>query len=172
MDLYLQQLAELELLFSDVRAGGGAESQELEGRMQLAEEMLRTILGEALSLQGTTHLLPSDKSICAVTGEGFAACDFLLSNEFLFSLPLSLSPASDRSLESHVARMKGQGSSSQSRLDGIKATVERLRSLGGQYERQVQDTRQLLERARLDLDRSGATLRRVVRASLCNAFLV
>lgn len=171
MDLYLQQLAELELLFSEVRAGGGAESQELEGRMQLAEEMLRTTLGEALSLQGTTHLLPSE-SICAVSGEGFAACDFLLSNEFLFSLPLSLSPASDRSLESHVARMKGQGSSSQSRLDGIKATVERLRSLGGQYERQVQDTRQLLERARLDLDRSGATLRRVVRASLCNAFLV
>uniref|UniRef100_A0A8B9MWT8 Laminin subunit gamma 2 n=1 Tax=Accipiter nisus TaxID=211598 RepID=A0A8B9MWT8_9AVES len=125
VDLYLQQLAELELLFSEVRAGGGAESQELEGRMQLAEEMLRTILGEALSLQ-----------------------------------------ASDRSLESRVARMKGQGSSSQSRLDGIKATVERLRSLGGQYERQVQDTRQLLERARLDLDHSGATLRRVVRASL------
>uniref|UniRef100_A0A8C0BDB9 Laminin subunit gamma 2 n=1 Tax=Buteo japonicus TaxID=224669 RepID=A0A8C0BDB9_9AVES len=128
VDLYLQQLAELELLFSEVRAGGGAESQELEGRMQLAEETLRTILGEALSLQ-----------------------------------------ASDRSLESRVAKMKGQGSSSQSRLDGIKATVERLRSLGGQYERQVQDTRQLLERARLDLDRSGATLRQVVRASLSNA---
>ncbi|KAF1595985.1 UNVERIFIED_CONTAM: Laminin subunit gamma-2, partial [Eudyptes robustus] len=120
VDLYLQQLAELELLFSEVQAGGGAKSQELEGRMQMAEEMLRTILGEALSLQ-----------------------------------------ASDRSLESHVARMKGQGSSSQSRLDEIKATVERLRSLGSQYERQVQDTRRLLERARLDLDRSGAALRRV-----------
>lgn len=55
MDLYLQQLAELELMFSEVQAGSGAGSQELEGRMQLAEEMLRTILGEALSLQGTTH---------------------------------------------------------------------------------------------------------------------
>ncbi|XP_050757387.1 laminin subunit gamma-2 [Gymnogyps californianus] len=120
VDLYLQQLAELELLFSEVQAGGGAETQELEGRMQLAEEMLRTILGEALSLQ-----------------------------------------ASDRSLESRVARMNRQGSSSQSRLDEIKATVERLRSLGSQYERQVQDTRRLLERARLDLDRSGAALRRV-----------
>ncbi|NXA11943.1 LAMC2 protein, partial [Sapayoa aenigma] len=120
MDLYLQQLAELEQLFSGVQADDGAQSQELEGRMQVAEEMLRTILREALSLQ-----------------------------------------ASDRSLEGRVARMKGQGSSSQSRLDEIKATVERLRSLGSQYERQVQETRQLLERARLDLDRSGAALRRV-----------
>lgn len=96
----------------------------------------------------------------------------LLSNELLFSLLLSFSPASDRSLESRLARMKGQGSSSQRRLDEIKATVERLRSLGSQYERQVQDTWQLLERARLDLDHSGAALRRVVRASLCNAVLV
>uniref|UniRef100_A0A8C3QWP2 Laminin subunit gamma 2 n=1 Tax=Cyanoderma ruficeps TaxID=181631 RepID=A0A8C3QWP2_9PASS len=124
VELYLQQLAELELLLSEVRAGGGTESQELEKRMLVAEEMLRTILREALSLQ-----------------------------------------ASDRSLEGRVARMKGQGSSSQSRLDEIKATVGRLRSLGSQYERQVQETRQLLERARLDLDRSGAALRRVVRAS-------
>ncbi|NXF03389.1 LAMC2 protein, partial [Smithornis capensis] len=120
MDLYLRQLAELELLFSEVRAGDGAQSQELEGRMQVAEEMLRTILREALSLQ-----------------------------------------ASDRSLEGRVARMKGQESSSQSHLDEIKATVERLRSLGSQYERQVQETRQLLQRARLELDRSGAALRRV-----------
>ncbi|KAM6396451.1 laminin subunit gamma-2 isoform 1-T1 [Pluvialis apricaria] len=120
VDLYLQQLAALELLFSEVQAGGGAESQELERRMQLAEETLRTILGEALSLQ-----------------------------------------ASDRSLETRMASMKGQGFSSQSHLDEIKATVERLRSLGSQYERQVLDTRQLLERARLDLDRSGAALRRV-----------
>ncbi|NXY21854.1 LAMC2 protein, partial [Atrichornis clamosus] len=120
VDLYLRQLAELERLFSEVQAGGGAESRELEGRMQVAEEMLQSILREALSLQ-----------------------------------------ASDRSLEGRVARMKGQGSSSQSRLDEVKATVERLRSLGSQYERQVQETRQLLERARLDLDRSGAALRRV-----------
>ncbi|NXX41092.1 LAMC2 protein, partial [Tricholaema leucomelas] len=120
VDLYLQQLSELQLLFSEVQAGGGAESQELEQRMQLAEEMLRTILGEALSLQ-----------------------------------------ASDRSLESHVARMKGQGSSSQGRLDEVKATVGRLRSLGSQYERQVRETQQLLERAQLDLDRSRAALHRV-----------
>uniref|UniRef100_A0A8C8AHD4 Laminin subunit gamma 2 n=1 Tax=Otus sunia TaxID=257818 RepID=A0A8C8AHD4_9STRI len=93
VDLYLQQLVELELLFSEVQAGGGAENQELERRMQLS----------------------------------FA-----------------------------------------SRLDEIKATVERLRSLGSQYERQVQDTRRLLETARLDLDRSGTALRRVVRASLCD----
>ncbi|NWS32133.1 LAMC2 protein, partial [Polioptila caerulea] len=120
VELYLQQLAELELLLSEVRAGSGTQSQELEGRMLVAEEMLRTILREALSLQ-----------------------------------------ASGRSLEGRVARMKGQGSSSQGHLDEIKATVERLRSLGSQYERQVQETRQLLERARLDLDHSSATLLRV-----------
>ncbi|NWS66076.1 LAMC2 protein, partial [Crotophaga sulcirostris] len=120
VNLYLQQLAELELLFSEVQAGGAAGNQDLEGRMQMAEEMLRAILGEALSLQ-----------------------------------------ASDRSLESRVARLKGQGSGFQSYLDEVKATVERLRSLGSQYERLVQDTRQLLLRARLDLDRSGAALRRV-----------
>ncbi|NWV66602.1 LAMC2 protein, partial [Malurus elegans] len=120
VELYLRQLAELELLLSEVRAGSGAESQKVEERMQEAEETLRRILREALSLQ-----------------------------------------ASDTSLEGHVARMKGQGYSFQSRLDEIKATVERLMSLGIQYERQVQETRQLLERARLELDRSGATLRGV-----------
>jgi len=71
VDLYLQQLVELELLFSEVQAGGGAESQELEGRMQLAEEILQTILGEALSLQGTTHPLPSDGAACAASGSGW-----------------------------------------------------------------------------------------------------
>lgn len=96
----------------------------------------------------------------------------LLSDKFLFNLLFLFLPASDRSLESRVASMKGQGSSSQNHLDEIKATVERLRSLGSQYERQVQDTRRLLERARLDLDRSGAALRRVVRASSCDALLV
>ncbi|NXO00628.1 LAMC2 protein, partial [Rhinopomastus cyanomelas] len=120
MELYLKQLAELELLFSEVQAGGGSGSQELERRMQLTEEMLRTILGEALSLQ-----------------------------------------ASERSLESHATKLKGQGSSCQDRFNEIQAVVERLRALGSRYERQVQETRQLLERARLDLDRSGAALRRV-----------
>ncbi|NXG78682.1 LAMC2 protein, partial [Baryphthengus martii] len=120
VDLYLQQLAELELLFSEVQAGGGAESQDLEVRIQHAKEMLQTILGEALTLQ-----------------------------------------ASDKSLEGRLARMKGQQSSSRSRLDEIKATVGRLRSLGSQYERQVQETRRLLERARLDLNKSGAALHRV-----------
>lgn len=167
MDVYLQQLAKLELLFSDVQAGGGAESQQLERRMQLAEEMLRTILGEALSLQGTIRsLLWMGPSVL------YFYCTFLLSDWFLFSLSLSFFLASDRSLESRMARMKGQGSNSQSCLGEIKATVERLRSLGSQYERQVQETQQLLERARLDMDRSGATLRQVVRAFSCDALLV
>ncbi|XP_040533465.1 laminin subunit gamma-2 [Gallus gallus] len=119
VDLYLQQLQELELLSSEVQAGGGAVGQELEGKMQLAEETLQAILREALSLQ-----------------------------------------ASDRSLESRVTRLKGQGSTCQSRLDDAKAAVERLMSLGRQYERQAQDARRLLETARLDLSNSGASLSR------------
>ncbi|XP_009694499.1 PREDICTED: laminin subunit gamma-2-like, partial [Cariama cristata] len=123
VDLYLQQLAELELLFSGAQAGGGAESQELEGRMQLAEEMLRTILGEALSLQ-----------------------------------------ASDRSLESRLARMKGQGSSSQSRLDEIKATVERLRSLGSRYESHMQAANTIEQAAKAAWEDAGHALE-LVRAA-------
>ncbi|NXJ77186.1 LAMC2 protein, partial [Trogon melanurus] len=68
VDLYLQQLTELERLFSEVQAGGGAESQELEERMQLAEEMLRTILGEALSLQASDRSLES--RVARMNGQG------------------------------------------------------------------------------------------------------
>lgn len=82
--LYLQQLAELELLLSEVRAGGGAESQELEGRMLEAEEMLQTILREALSLQGNTCPLALGWGHLGCIRKGFAAWDF----EFLFSLSL------------------------------------------------------------------------------------
>uniref|UniRef100_A0A8C2UHU5 Laminin subunit gamma 2 n=1 Tax=Coturnix japonica TaxID=93934 RepID=A0A8C2UHU5_COTJA len=126
VDLYLQQLQEMELLSSEVKNGGGAVGQELERKMQLAEETLQAILREALSLQ-----------------------------------------ASDRSLESRVTRLKGQGSTCQSRLDDAKAAVERLMSLGRQYERQAQDVRRLLETARLDLSRSGASLSRAVRQCVC-----
>ncbi|NWZ38494.1 LAMC2 protein, partial [Brachypodius atriceps] len=66
--LYLQQLAELELLLSEVRAGGGTESQELEGRMLVAEEMLRTILREALSLQASDRTL--EGRVARVKGQG------------------------------------------------------------------------------------------------------
>lgn len=62
VDLYLQQLQELELLFSGAQAGGGVMGKELERKMQLAEETLQAILGEALSLQGTTQGLPSDRA--------------------------------------------------------------------------------------------------------------
>lgn len=68
MERYLQQLAELELLLSEVRAGGGTQSQELEGRMLAAEETLRTILREALSLQGTSCPPLLDGAIWAVPG--------------------------------------------------------------------------------------------------------
>lgn len=66
-----------------------------------------------------------------------------------------------------MTRLKGQGSTCQSGLDDAKAAVERLMSLGRQYERQVQDTRRLLETARLDLSRSGASLSRAVRECVC-----
>uniref|UniRef100_A0A8D0GBE9 Laminin subunit gamma 2 n=1 Tax=Sphenodon punctatus TaxID=8508 RepID=A0A8D0GBE9_SPHPU len=62
--------------------------------------------------------------------------------------------ASDRSLESRLSKVKGQESNYQNRLDEIKATVERLQALVGRYQNQVQDTRRLIERARLDLEQS------------------
>uniref|UniRef100_A0A8C2UE08 Laminin subunit gamma 2 n=1 Tax=Coturnix japonica TaxID=93934 RepID=A0A8C2UE08_COTJA len=116
VDLYLQQLQEMELLSSEVKNGGGAVGQELERKMQLAEETLQAILREALSLFAVSAVL---RSTC------------------------------------------------QSRLDDAKAAVERLMSLGRQYERQAQDVRRLLETARLDLSRSGASLSRAVRQCVC-----
>ncbi|XP_067391238.1 laminin subunit gamma-2 isoform X2 [Emydura macquarii macquarii] len=118
VDQYLQQLQHLEVLVSRVQLGSGAgTNEELEGKMQQAEETLREILREAWSLQ-----------------------------------------VADKSLESRVSKMKGQESSYQSRLDDIRATVERLQVLGRRYQGQVQDTRRLIERARLDLEQSKVTL--------------
>lgn len=82
MGLYLQQLAELELLLSEVQAGGGTENQELERRMLVAEEMLQTILREALSLQGTHLPTARGWGHLGCIREGFAAWAFLHSNEF------------------------------------------------------------------------------------------
>lgn len=86
VELYLRQLAELELLLSEVRAGGGT-SQELEGRMLVAEEMLRTILRETLSLQGTTCSLPWDGAIWAVSGR--VCCLGLFAQQRVFLQPFS-----------------------------------------------------------------------------------
>lgn len=81
VELYLQQMAELELLLSEVRAGGGT-SQELERRMLVAEEMLRTILRETLSLQGTTCPLPLDGALWAASGRVLLPGPFCTATSF------------------------------------------------------------------------------------------
>uniref|UniRef100_A0A452J162 Uncharacterized protein n=1 Tax=Gopherus agassizii TaxID=38772 RepID=A0A452J162_9SAUR len=63
VDQYLQQLQHLEVLVSRLQLGSGAEAnEELEGKMQQAEETLREILRETLSLQGNARHLPLDGS--------------------------------------------------------------------------------------------------------------
>ncbi|XP_027679461.2 laminin subunit gamma-2 [Chelonia mydas] len=60
VDQYLQQLQQLEVLVSQLQLGSGAgANEELEGKMQQAEETLREILREALSLQASDKSLES-----------------------------------------------------------------------------------------------------------------
>ncbi|XP_020671039.3 laminin subunit gamma-2 [Pogona vitticeps] len=66
--------------------------------------------------------------------------------------------ASDRALASRLSKMKVQEFSYQSRLDEIDETTNRLQSLGGRYQTQVQDARRLVERARVDLEQSQGKL--------------
>uniref|UniRef100_A0A8C0J1Y3 Laminin subunit gamma 2 n=1 Tax=Chelonoidis abingdonii TaxID=106734 RepID=A0A8C0J1Y3_CHEAB len=63
VDQYLQQLQHLEVLVSRLQLGSGAgANEELEGKMQQAEETLREILREALSLQASDKSLESRMS--------------------------------------------------------------------------------------------------------------
>uniref|UniRef100_A0A8C4YCL3 Laminin subunit gamma 2 n=1 Tax=Gopherus evgoodei TaxID=1825980 RepID=A0A8C4YCL3_9SAUR len=63
VDQYLQQLQHLEVLVSRLQLGSGAgANEELEGKMQQAEETLREILRETLSLQASDKSLESRMS--------------------------------------------------------------------------------------------------------------
>ncbi|XP_025061969.1 laminin subunit gamma-2 isoform X2 [Alligator sinensis] len=66
--------------------------------------------------------------------------------------------ASDKSLEGQVSKMKGQEAGYQRRLDDIKVTLERMKVLGSQYQRQVRDIQRLLERAQVTLEQTKVTL--------------
>ncbi|XP_015269569.1 PREDICTED: laminin subunit gamma-2-like, partial [Gekko japonicus] len=70
--------------------------------------------------------------------------------------------ATDRSLEGRLSKMKGQEFTYRSQLDEINDTANRLQSLGNQYQKQVQDTRSLIQGARLGLEQSKAKLGGVV----------
>ncbi|XP_009953426.1 PREDICTED: laminin subunit gamma-2 [Leptosomus discolor] len=107
VDLYLQQLLELERLFSEVQAGGGAESQELEERMQLAEEMLRTILGEALSLQASDRSL--ENRVARMKGQG------------------SSSQARLDEIKATVERLRSLGSQYERQVQDTQQLLERAR---------------------------------------------
>uniref|UniRef100_A0A8C3HQN1 Laminin subunit gamma 2 n=1 Tax=Chrysemys picta bellii TaxID=8478 RepID=A0A8C3HQN1_CHRPI len=63
VDQYLQQLQQLEVLVSRLQLGSGqGANEELERKMQQAEETLREILREALSLQASDKSLESRMS--------------------------------------------------------------------------------------------------------------
>ncbi|XP_048338443.1 laminin subunit gamma-2 [Sphaerodactylus townsendi] len=66
--------------------------------------------------------------------------------------------ATDRSLGGRLSKMKGQEFTYRSQLDEINETANRLQSLGNQYQRQVQDTRRLIQGALLDLEQSKTKL--------------
>ncbi|XP_077188729.1 laminin subunit gamma-2 isoform X2 [Paroedura picta] len=70
--------------------------------------------------------------------------------------------ATDRSLGSRLSKVKGQEFTYRSQLDEIKDTANRLQSLGNQYQKQVQDSRKLIQGARSDLEQSKAKLGGVV----------
>ena len=67
-----------------------------------------------------------------------------------------------RSLNLQLAKARSQENSYQTRLDDLKMTVERLRTLGSQHQDRVQDTRRLITQMRLSLEESEAALRNTV----------
>uniref|UniRef100_A0A8B9QEZ6 Laminin subunit gamma 2 n=1 Tax=Apteryx owenii TaxID=8824 RepID=A0A8B9QEZ6_APTOW len=111
VDLYLQQLQELELLFSEVQAGGGAGSEELEAKMQLAEETLRAILREALSLQASDKSLES--RITRMKGQ-----------EASYQSRLD-------DIRATVERLKFLGNQYEKQVQDTRRLLERARKLGG-----------------------------------------
>ena len=67
-----------------------------------------------------------------------------------------------RSLNLQLAKTRSQENSYRTRLDDLKMTVERLRTLGSQHQDRVQDTRRLITQMRLSLEESEAALRNTV----------
>ncbi|XP_024832647.1 laminin subunit gamma-2 isoform X2 [Bos taurus] len=70
-----------------------------------------------------------------------------------------ISEGAIRSLNLQLAKARSQENSYQTRLDDLKMTVERLRTLGSQHQDRVQDTRRLITQMRLSLEESEAALR-------------
>lgn len=91
---------------------------------------------------------------------------------FITSSSFSLGvQATDRTLEGRVSKMKGQEFTYRSQLDEINDTANRLQSLGNQYQKQVQDTRRLIQGARLDLEQSRGKLGGVASILPCGCSL-
>ncbi|XP_061239423.1 laminin subunit gamma-2 isoform X2 [Bos javanicus] len=70
-----------------------------------------------------------------------------------------ISEGAIRSLNLQLAKARSQENSYRTRLDDLKMTMERLRTLGSQHQDRVQDTRRLITQMRLSLEESEAALR-------------
>ncbi|KAF4018642.1 hypothetical protein G4228_010088 [Cervus hanglu yarkandensis] len=69
-----------------------------------------------------------------------------------------ISEGAIRSLNLQLAKARSQENSYRTRLDDLKMTVERLRTLGSQHQDRVQDTHRLIMQMRLSLEESEAAL--------------
>ncbi|XP_004425005.1 PREDICTED: laminin subunit gamma-2 [Ceratotherium simum simum] len=69
-----------------------------------------------------------------------------------------ISEGAIRSLNLQLAKARSQENSYRNRLDDLKMTVERVRALGSQHQKRVQDTRRLITQMRLSLEKSEASL--------------
>ncbi|TKC43932.1 hypothetical protein EI555_013151, partial [Monodon monoceros] len=70
-----------------------------------------------------------------------------------------ISEGAIRSLNLQLAKARSQENSYRNRLDDLKMTVERVRTLGSQHQNRVQDTHRLITQMRLSLEESEAALR-------------
>ncbi|KAG6930808.1 laminin subunit gamma 2 [Chelydra serpentina] len=108
VDQYLQQLQHLEVLVSQLQLGSGAgANEELEGKMQQAEETLREILREALSLQ------VSDKSLESRVSR-------MKGQESSYQSRLA-------DIRVTVQRLQGLGRQYQAQVQDIRRLIERAR---------------------------------------------
>ncbi|XP_027724386.1 laminin subunit gamma-2 [Vombatus ursinus] len=69
-----------------------------------------------------------------------------------------ISEGSGRSLKLRLDKARAQETNYQSRLDELKMTAARMLALGNQYQIQVQDTRRLIAKMRLNLEESKTSL--------------
>ncbi|XP_030062521.1 laminin subunit gamma-2 [Microcaecilia unicolor] len=70
-----------------------------------------------------------------------------------------ISKASDQSLQNRLSKVKEGQSTTQSRFEEAKRSADRVQSLAREYQGQMEETRKLIEKARLELEKSNVALK-------------